>query len=180
MAETNELAWLATATPKASKFLATPRGRAPGSNPVQGHVAKSLADNKPYTISVPSQHAFKTERMLRRAALALGKELPDGKSVSLSVQVLKADPDAASTNKDDVIPLKDIAKLPAGSDAWITYHATEKDDSETETKSTENGSAPAAGADPFQGTPDVDKADAAPAATVAKTPAVRKPVAASK
>jgi hypothetical protein len=176
MAETNELAWLATATPTKAKFLATPRGRAPGSNPVQGHVAKSLADNEPYVLSVPSQHAFKTERMLRRAALALGKELGKGKSVSLSVQVLKSDPASTKTTKDDVIPLKDINKLPAGSDAWITYHATEKDDNDNTAAAvpSENGSAPAAGDDPFQGTP----SESAPAAeTVTKTPAVRKAVA---
>lgn len=148
--ERADLSWLSEATPVKTTMRTSRRGRQPGKNPVAPHVKSAHESGDTLSLSVPSQHARQTERMLRRAALREGW--------SISVQVLDADP--ASATSDNVVALKDLPSLPDGTDVWVSFAVSDKDEkSETESGATRADTGDE-NADPFAGSPDASESDA--------------------
>jgi hypothetical protein len=146
--ERADLSWLSEATPVKTTMRTSRRGRQPGKNPVAPHVKSAHESGDTLSLSVPSQHARQTERMLRRAALREGW--------SISVQVLDADP--ASATSDNVVALKDLPSLPDGTDVWVSFAVSDKDEkSESGATRADTGDE---NADPFAGTPDANAGDA--------------------
>lgn len=151
MTESNEttdradLSWLADVTPVKTTMRTSRRGRQPGKNPVAGHVKNAHDSGETISLPVPAQHARQTERTLRRAALR--------ENWSISVQVLNEHPDTATS--ENVIALKDLSALPDGSDVWISFSVTDKEDGSADgTDAGEPAETPDANADPFAGQPE--------------------------
>lgn len=143
--ERADLSWLSEATPVKTTMRTSKRGRQPGKNPVAPHVKTAHESGDTLSLSVPSQHARQTERMLRRAALREGW--------SISVQVLDESPETATS--DNVVALKDLPSLPEGTDVWVSFSVSDKIESGATRADAdagdESGDEPA---DPFAGTPD--------------------------
>lgn len=149
--ERADLSWLSEATPVKTTMRTSRRGRQPGKNPVAPHVKSAYESGDTLSLSVPSQYARQTERMLRRAALREGW--------SISVQVLDADP--ASATSDNVVALKDIPSLPDGTDVWVSFAVSDKDEKSATESANESGATRVdENADPFAGTPDASDSDA--------------------
>lgn len=147
-----DLSWLSDATPVKTTMRTSKRGRQPGKNPVAPHVKSAHDSGDTLSLSVPSQHARQTERMLRRAALR--------ENWSISVQVLDESPETATS--DNVIALKDLPSLPEGTDVWVSFSVSdkaEKPETESADAGDESGDTPA---DPFAGTPDANAGDENP------------------
>jgi hypothetical protein len=165
----SDLDFLKNVTPVLTDFKPSNRGRQPGENVMESHVIKSYDSPKALAVEVPAAKAHTVERAIRRAGTAHGWKV--------SVQALKVHPESA-TGKH-VIPLRELPDL-TGPDIWLSFKAIDKDDddktadSPAAAPSTDKADAPAAPSDPFKGQP----ADVGNGA--AKTPAVRKSVAATK
>lgn len=154
-----DLSWLADVQPVKTEMRTSKRGRQPGKNPVQKHIDAAYASGETLSLPVPKVDTRATERMLRRAA----------KDKSISVQVLRAHPDSATS--DDVVALNSLseeeifAELP--DDLWVLFSVKDKEDKPAASgEASENGSGDA-GTDPFAGTP------AAPVASEDEKPARR-------
>ncbi len=165
----SDLDFLANVKPVQTAFRKSSRGRQPGKNVMESHVIASYDSPKPLAVEVPAGSAHTVERAIRRAGTA--------HKWTVSVQGLRVHPDKATDA--DVIPLREFPDLTNENDGdvWISFKAVDKDDDDKPAdKATETKSATtAAPADPFKGTGEAMENGAA---NVAKTPAVRKSVAA--
>lgn len=163
--ERADLSWLADAQPVKTTMRTSRRGRQPSKNPVAGHVKAAYDSGEVLSLSVPKTATKTTERLLRRAA----------KDKSISVQVLSAHPDSATS--EDVVALNaldpehaDYGSLPE--DLWVSFSVSDK----TEKQSANGESASeTSDADPFAGAPSANAGDGDDSGTESESaPAARK------